>query len=180
MGRWGIRESLMLAVGVLLSLSIAYCQGKKAGAIDEKLASNKTQLISQDSVTKLVTRAADSARQSAIRLDSTHSTLRTKVRVVRDSVFVRDTVYVSSDIADLIRAADSTIAAQRRSLALQDTLVASLRRGIALRDTRIALLEKKGNPRISKGMQIGVGYCATQNGNSACLYAGYGWQFRMP
>jgi hypothetical protein len=66
--------------------------------------------------------------------------------VRHDSVFVRDTVFVSPDIAQLIQADDSLIAAQKHSLAMQDTLISSLRVGLSLRDARISLLEKEVTP----------------------------------
>jgi hypothetical protein len=161
MGRWGARESLMLAGAFILSLSIAYCSGVKKGQSDERLAQNKVQIRTQDSVSSEDSVRADSARQKAIRLDSTYDVVRTKVRVVRDSVFVRDTVYVSSDLAQVIVTADSTIAAQKRSLALQDTLISSLRVGISLRDQRIDLLEKRSGPRFGLKTGIAIGAVST-------------------
>lgn len=179
-GRWAARESLMLAGAVLLSLSVAYCSGKKAGAVDARLEINAGQLKKQDAVIKSDSAKADTARRESDKLEAVHSRARTKVRVVKDSVFVRDTVYVDTDIAQVIVTADSTIAALKRSLALQDTLIIGLRKGIALRDERLRLYESRRNPRFSKGIQVGGGYCATQTGNSPCLYIGYGFQVRLP
>lgn len=146
MGRWTKRDTVMCVAAVIISWSIIYIVGFRSGQTSQKLSANKTRIASADSVTKLVTAVTDSATRHTAVLDSTHDVVRAKVRVVRDSVFVRDTVYVNSDIADLIVADDSLIAAQKRSLALRDTLIASLRVGISLRDTRIHLLESEVAP----------------------------------
>lgn len=180
MPKWGVRESLMLAGAVLLMLVTAYCQGKKAGATDEKLAANKTATHVSDSITKSVQIRTDSAKAVAAVLDSTHDVIRVKVKVVHDTVTTPSGVYVDSTLAHLITVSDKTIAAQKRALALQDTLVASLRVGIKNRDERIKLLETRGTRRFSIGIQVGAGYCATANGNTPCIYAGYGVQLRLP
>ena len=97
----------------------------------------------------MVTLAVDSARRNDKALEKRYDLARTKIRVVHDTIEVvgdDDPVAVSPEIAAVILAADSTIAAQKRSLALQDTLIASLRNGIALRDTRIKILEREVTP----------------------------------
>lgn len=186
-----IQKYIAGALALIILFGVGVCIGNRKGHLDEKLAQNKTQIVANDKETTTIGVKAEASRKEASTLDSTHSIVRARVHVVHDTVIVHSRVnigenssdsviIVSPEIAQLILAADSTIAAQKRALALQDTLVASLRRGIALRDTRISLLEKKGNPRFSKGIQLGVGYCATQAGNSPCLYAGYGGEFRMP
>ncbi len=171
------------AVGGLLALilvgGLGYCRGVEVGALNEKLSSNKAQIDSSDRKTDSVQIRTDSARMVSNSILKSREALRAKVRIVRDSIFVRDTVYVSSDISDLIRASDSTIAAQQRSLALQDTLIANLRSGIALRDTRISILEHAKRPRFSKGLQLGVGYCAGVS-RGPCGYVGYGVSVRLP
>lgn len=174
-----IQKYIAGAIALLLLLGLAYCSGKKAGQIAEKLSANHTQIVANDSVTKLVTSAVDSARRRDSVLSKRYDVARTKVRVVHDSVLVGDTVYVSSDIAQTIVTADSTIAAQKKSLYLQDTLIASLRAGIALRNVRIDILESQGPSRISRGIQVGVGYCQTATSRTPCAYLGYGFTLRL-
>ena len=125
---------------------VSYGVGRKQGRLDEKLSANRGQIVQQDSVTKRHSARADTSRKEVYSLDKHHDSVRVMVEVAHDSVFVRDTVYVNSDIASLIVADDSLIAAQKRSLALQDTLIASLRKSVELRDTRIHLLESEVTP----------------------------------
>lgn len=129
-------------VAIILFGSICYFVGRKSQKQEDALAVNHTQIVQSDKHTDSVQkRTTDSRKKDAV-LDSTRDVIRTKVLVRHDSVFVRDTVYVSPDIAQLIQSDDSLIAAQKHSLALQDTLIASLRVGLNLRDQRITILEK--------------------------------------
>lgn len=138
--RWAI------PVAIILFGSICYFVGRKSQKQEDALAANHTQIVQSDKHTDSVQkRTTDSRKKDAV-LDSTRDVIRTKVLVRHDSVFARDTVYVSPDIAQLIQADDSLIAAQKHSLALQDTLIASLRVGLSLRDQRIKILEAEVTP----------------------------------
>lgn len=165
---------------VLLAMSVSYFAGKNQGARDEILAENKAQTHASDSVTKSVTSKVDSARHTSDTLVIYRERVRAKVVISHDTITVGDSSYVSPDIAQLIVASDSAIAALKNTVALQDTLIGSLRKGISLRDERIKLLESKGSSRFSKGIQAGIGYCATATGNAPCAYLGYGFTLRIP
>lgn len=171
---------------VILACSVTYFIGKKDGATNQLLAQNKLVIGASDSVTKSVTLVADSARKRSNVLDKKYDVVRAKITVVHDTTFLPgdsagtvDTV-ANKTLARLIFSADSSRLAHIGERAKQDILVASLHRDIDLRDIRINLLESRGTSRFSKGLQIGVGYCATQNGNTPCIYAGYGVQVRLP
>lgn len=186
MGKWTIRETIGCIVAALLACSIAYYVGKKQQKMDDALSQNRTQISHSDSVTKTVTQKADSAEKHSDSVATRYTAIRSKVKVVHDTILVpsginqsKDTI-VSPAIAALIVSADSTIAAQSRTIALQDTLISSLRVGLNLRDVRIDILEKQGNSRFSKGIQVGVGYCASLVGNTPCAYVGYGFSVRIP
>lgn len=138
--RWAI------PVAIVLACSVCYYVGKNTGRFEEKDAQAKAKITQSDKHTDSVQIRTDSAKQHVAVLDSTHDVIRTKVVVRHDSVFARDTVYVNPDIAQLIQADDSLIAAQKHSLALQDTLIASLRVGLSLRDQRIKILEAEVTP----------------------------------
>lgn len=189
-----IQRYATMAVALLLLLGLAYCSGKKAGQIAEKLSANKTAIHASDSVTNLVTSRTDSAHVRSDILTDNRATIRPHVRVLHDTVTVlasngssngkdnsSDSVtIVSPEIARLIQTDDSTIAAQARTIALQDTLVASLRVGISLRDTRISILESRGPSHFSRGIQVGVGYCQSATSRQPCAFVGYGVQLRLP
>lgn len=174
-----VRLRWMAFGAVILACSVTYFIGKKDGATNQLLAQNKLVIGVSDSVTKSVTLVADSARKHAAVLDSARDVIRTLVKVKHDSVVVRDTVYVLPEVAQLIQADDSLIAAQKHSLALQDTLIKSLFASRLLRDERIELLESRGTSRFSRGFQVGVGLCQTQT-RAPCIYAGYGLQIKLP
>lgn len=146
----------------LVMLTLAYCSGVRRGAEDEKLKQNSVQIRTQDSVTKLVTRKADSSRKASDSVATRYTGIRYKVKIVHDTLIVHSGVnadtLVNSVVSNLILAADSTIAAQQRSLALQDTLVAALRQGIALRNVRIDILEHAKRPRLGfrSGLIVGA------------------------
>ncbi|HXG69468.1 MAG TPA: hypothetical protein VNJ04_02525 [Gemmatimonadaceae bacterium] len=150
--RWQYVTAGILALLILLGL--AYCGGVRKGAEDVRLSDSRKAITRQADTIKAVTHRSDSARTVSDSVVRTRIVHRDRVRVVRDSVFVRDTVFVSKEVATLITSSDSTIAAQGRSLALQDTLIVTLRRGITLRDERIGLLEKAKRPRF--GYRAGV------------------------
>lgn len=175
------QQYVLGAIALCVLVTLAYCRGVEKGKTDERLSSNKQQIAASDSVTKSVTSAADSARKKADALGITHTVIRGRARIVHDTVIVDDSeIYADPVLVQIILTADSTIAAQKRALALQDTLVASLRYGIALRDTRIKLLESRGTSRISRGVQVGVGYCQNATGRTPCAYAGFGVQVKLP
>lgn len=147
MGKWGARETGLCVVSVLISLSVAYYIGKKQGATDARLEINSTQLKKSDENIKTVQTRTDSSKAITAKLDSTHDIVRRKIKVVHDSILVHDSVVVvSPEIAQLIQSDDSLIAAQKRTLALDDTLIVSLRVGLNLRDVRISILEKAVTP----------------------------------
>lgn len=146
MGPWKPWYSGVIAVSVLISWTVIGICAYRQGHLDTLLAENTVQTKASDKHTDSVQIRTDSAKQHVAVLDSTHDVIRTKVVVRHDSVFARDTVYVSPDIAQLIQADDSLIAAQKHSLALQDTLIASLRVGLSLRDQRIKILEAEVTP----------------------------------
>lgn len=133
----------LIAVGaVILFGSICFFVGKKQGRFEEGDSQLKKQIHTSDSTTKSIEPRVDSARKQDAVLDSVHDVIRTRVKVVYDTVTTPGAVYVDSTLAHLILSSDSTIIALKRSLALQDTLIASLRVGMSLRDQRISLLEK--------------------------------------
>jgi len=186
MGPWKGWYSGALVIAFLLSLSVVYFIGKRTGQTDARLSINAELLKKSDDSIKSVQIRTDSAKKQVAALDTQRGVVRTQIRVVHDSIFVKgennsDSVtIVSPTIAHLIQADDSLISAQKHALALQDTLISSLRRGSSLRDERIKLLESRGTSRISRGVQIGVGYCQTATSRTPCLYAGYGLQLRLP
>lgn len=140
------RPWVLGVIAAFLLASICYCVGIKKGHLDERLSINAQAIKENGQKSSIDSAKVDTARKHSDSLLVEHTVIREKVRVQHDSVFARDTVYVNSDIASLIVTADSTIAAQQRSLALQDSLIASLRIGISLRDTRIKLLESEVTP----------------------------------
>lgn len=154
-----LQQYLAGVLGLIVLVGLGYCAGDKHGHLNEKLAANKTLIHVSDSITKSVQIRTDSSRRTDSVLSKRYDVVRTKVRVVHDTITVGDSIdIVSPEIAAVLLAADSTIAAQKRSLALQDTLIAGLRVGISLRDTRISLLEKQHSPRlgIKSGVAIGA------------------------
>jgi hypothetical protein len=176
-GPWTIRESGMLAGAVLLSLSIAYFAGKHSGQLDARLSINAEQLKKSDDSVKSIQSRTDSSKAITKVLFASHDVIRTKIKVVHDTILLsgginqgKDSlIAVSPDIARLIATDDSLIAAQAHSLALQDTLIASLRTGLSLRDSRIKLLESEVTPGklkrivtaakwIAIGAVVGVAY----------------------
>jgi len=171
MGPWKAWYNVALVVAWLLSLSIVHFATKHSDQLNAALETNFGQIVTNDSVTKSVTHEAETSRKEANRLDTQRGVVRTQIRVVHDSVFVKgeSVTIVSPAIAQLILADDSVIASQKHSLALQDTLIASLRVGITLRDSRIKLLESEVTPGkfkrlitatkwIAIGAVIGVAY----------------------
>jgi hypothetical protein len=183
MGRWGIRETLMCIAAVLLLCSICYYVGKLQERQDKEDSALKTKIAQSDSTTRRITTQLDTAQKHSDILTTYRSHVRAKITVAQDTVKVAGTdsvITVSPAIAQLVQADDSTIAAQARTIALQSVLIASLREGIALRDERIHLLEQKGAPRLSKGFQVGGGYCLSATGQVPCVYAGYGAEVRLP
>lgn len=143
----------------MLLLGLAYCRGVEAGKSDLALKLNQAEIIVRDSVTRADSTRADSARRETDKVEAVYRGVRDKVRVVHDTVWVEDEFVVEDVIiATLIRVADSTIAAQKESLRLQDILIASLRQGIELRNVRIDILEKKKSPLLGfrSGLVVGA------------------------
>lgn len=178
-----MRRELWVAGAVVLSWTVVGICSYRQGALSERLAQNKVQIRTQDSVSSRDSIRADSATKHSEVLNKKYDLVRTKVRVVHDTVFVDESemIVVDETLSQLIVTADSTIAAQKRSLALQDTVAAGLRRGLSLRDARIKLLESQHDPRFSHGLQAGVGLCYGGDGQKRpCAYVGYGFQLRMP
>lgn len=164
-------------------MSVSYFVGKKTQAIADKLSANHLAIVASDSVTKSATSKVDSAKKSSDILTTYRAKVRAKIEVRGDSVLVKgDTapVLVNANIAQLIAADDSALKAKDNVIAAQDSLIASLHKGISLRDERIKLLESKGSSRFSKGIQAGIGYCATATGQMPCAFVGYGLQVRLP
>lgn len=172
---------MLCLVGVVLLSMVSYGVGRKQGRLDEKLSANHGQIVRQDSVVRRDSLRVDTTYKASDSLLTRRATIRERVRVVRDSVFVRDTVYVDSTLAQLVTTDDSVPPALVKERADHAALVASLYGTIALRDRRIALLESQHNPRISRGIQVGVGVCQPLSGERVpCGYIGYGFQFRLP
>lgn len=180
MGKWGARETLMTVGAVILALSIAYYVGKNTGRTEEKLAVNAVQIRTQDSVVSKDSLKTGTTTKRSDVLIASRAVLRNKIVISHDSIFLHDTVIVNHEIAQIITKDDTLPPALVSERAARATESAALRATIALRDTRIKLLESRGDSRISHGIQIGVGYCATPNGNTPCIYAGYGVQVRLP
>ena len=128
--------------------------GKRQQAMDDALRANRDSVVHQDSVVKHDSVHVDSARKTSDIISTYRERVREKVVVQHDTVLLaingntdgRDSVYVNSDIAQLIRADDSTITALKNLVVSQDTLIAALRKSVDLRDTRIKLLESDRNP----------------------------------
>lgn len=181
MGKWTRRETVMCVAAVIISWSIVYIVAFRSGQNAQKLSANQTQIVQQDSVVRRDSLRVDTSHKASDSLLTRRATIRERVRVVRDSVFVRDTVYVDSTLAQLVTTDDSVPPALVKERADHAALVASLYGTIALRDRRIALLESQHNPRISRGIQVGVGVCQPLSGERVpCGYIGYGFQFRLP
>lgn len=186
MGKWGIRETLMCVGGVILLCSIVWIMGVRHGQLNEKLAQNAAQIDTSNRVTKADSINSDTARKKSVAADSAVGTIRAKIRVVHDTTFLPsdtpgkvDTV-ANKTLAHLVYAVDSAKVAHKEEQRLQDILVAGLYHDIALRDTRIKLIESRGTSRISKGFQVGVGYCQTASSRLPCAYVGYGLELRLP
>lgn len=147
--RWAV---VIAVVGLVFN---AYLVGKKQGQQDTKLAQNETLIKKNDStLNKQSEQLKKSDKQDSI-LVAYHSKVREKVVVRLDTIIVHpamndstpnEQIVVSPEIAQLIQADDSTIAALQRSLALRDTLIASLHRSVELRDQRIHILEAEAKP----------------------------------
>lgn len=163
LSRWQMALGGTIALVVMLTL--AYCSGVRRGAEDQRLKENAVQIRTSDSVTKLVTSRTDSARKHSDALVTSRAKTRDRIRVVSDTVYVSDSLDVEDaflipQVAQLIQQDDSIIAAQQRSLAMQDTLIANLRSGIVLRDIRIDILEHAKRPRIGFKSGVVVGAAA--------------------
>ena len=156
-----IQRRIAVVVAILLALSVAYFVGRRSQKVDDALAANAVAIKENTSKSSIDSAKVDTARRKSTVLDSTHDVVRNRIRVYRDTVYVKsdipqdggdstqsggDEAVYSPAIAHLIATDDSLISAQKHSLALQDTLIASLRGGIALRDTRIKLLESEVSP----------------------------------
>lgn len=140
----------MTVGAVILLCTIIWFVSAKNQAQKDQLAANHTQITQSDKHTDSVQIRTDSSKAITAKLDSAHDIVRRKIKIVHDTVLAsngnsvgKDSVLaVSPEIAALIQSDDSLIAAQKRTLALQDTLIASLRVGLNLRDQRITILEK--------------------------------------
>lgn len=152
MGPVKMWERLAVVGAIALAMSVSYCVGKKQGVMDSKLAENSRQIAVSDRVTKTVTSKVDSTRKWADTVVIYRDRVRAKVEVKSDTILVHDSVVaVSPEVAQLIQADDSTIAALKTVIVAQDSLIARLREGQALRDERITLLEKAATPgKLSK------------------------------
>jgi hypothetical protein len=181
MGKWGLRETLMCIGAVILLCTIIWFVSAKNQRQKDELAQNHTLITQSDKHSDSVQIRTTVARKQSDSVASRYTGVRSKAKIVHDTVTVDSShVYVDSTLAQIIVSADSTIAAQQITIALQDTLLAAKNVGIGLRDQRIKLLESRGPQRFSKGLQIGVGYCQTANSRTPCIYAGYGFQLRIP
>lgn len=152
-----------VAAALLLVGGLGYCSGLKRGAENQKLAENKTAIKANDLSTKAVEKVADSAVKQSDSLVQKRDTMRSPIKIVHDTLFVPgEAPVVSPKLAELIAADDSTIAAQERSIKLQNVLIASLKVGIALRDQRIAILESAKRPMFGfgSGLLVGAGTVA--------------------
>ena len=156
-----IQRRIAVVVAILLALSVAYFVGKKQGVVDAKLSVNAVAIKENTSKSSIDSAKADTARRKSTVLDSTHDVVRNRIRVYRDTVYVKsdipqdggdstqsggDEAVYSPAIAHLIATDDSLISAQKHSLALQDTLLSSMRVGIALRNVRIDILQSEVSP----------------------------------
>lgn len=154
-------------LAVVILVVAGYCAGMKHQATNDKLAANTVLTKANDATTK-----TDSAKTDTITL--VRQKVRDHVTVQHDTIFVPgEPPIVSDTIAKLISADDSLIKSQK-------VFIADLQVGIKLRDQRIKILEGMKTPRFSRGIQAGVGYCATLHGNTPCAYVGYGAQMRFP
>lgn len=163
-------------VAALVLVSVGYCRGRQ----DERLAVNSKEIKKSDAATAVVTAKADSTRKKSDALVAKYDSIKPKVRVSHDTVFVLDTIAVqSTEIAQRITVADSTIAAQHISLFAADMEILSLRVGVSVRDDRIKLLESAKTSRVSRGVQVGLGVCQSVGGTTPCAYVGYGLSFRL-
>lgn len=143
----------IVGAAVVIALFNAFLIGKRSGEQEVALKANADSTHVQDSVVRKDSAVADSVKHSANILTTYRSHVREKIVVRHDTILVRDSVVVvSPEVAQLIQADDSTIAALRNVIAAQDTLIAALRKGVALRDNRIVLLEKERNPGKLRGI----------------------------
>lgn len=145
MSEWKWR--LIVVGAILLACSVSYCVGKKQQSMDDSLKVNQDSIHVRDSVVRVDSSKVDSAKKTAAILTTYRSHVREKVVTHHDTITVHDSVVaVSPEIAQLVQADDSTIAALRNVIGAQDTLIADLRSGLTLRDGRIHLLESERTP----------------------------------
>lgn len=157
-----LQQYLAGGLALIVLMGLGYCAGDKHGHLNEKLSANKMLTHVSDSITKSVQIRTDGSRRNDSALSKKYDLVRTKIGVVHDTITVGDSIdIVSPEIAAVLLAADSTIAAQKRSLALQDTLIGSLRVGLDLRDKRISLLEKQHSPRLGIKSGVAIGAVST-------------------
>lgn len=173
MGRWGARESLMLTGAVLLSLSIAYCSGKKQGARDTGIQATRDSL----SVVVKQSKAIQSKRDSL----SLELKVEAKRSATTRTVYVRDSAKVSlhgdtaitadssqvllPEVADRLRAADAHIAsleAENRTLRFalgnDSTLIANQAEQIRLNQNIAKMIQ---GPKCGRKCGIVIGVSAT-------------------
>jgi len=153
-----IQRRIAVVVAILLALSVAYFVGRRSQKVNDALAANAVAIKENTSKSSIDSAKVDTARRKSTVLDSTHDVVRNRIRVYRDTVYVKSDLpqnggdstqsgaIYSPAIAHLIATDDSLISAQKHSLALQDTLIASLRGGIALRNVRIDILQSEVSP----------------------------------
>jgi Ulp1 family protease len=172
--QWGLG-----ALASVILVTMGYCAGTRRQAANDALAANSVLIQKSDSVSKSVQIRVNSSKTAVSILTNANNKAKSGVRIVHDTVFTPGHTYVDTVLVNRLNSADALIAGQSRALALEDTLVASLNIGIHNRDDRIKILMDYKQPRITHGLQVGVGYCRNATGGSPCVFVGYGFSFRF-
>jgi hypothetical protein len=172
-----LQTKILLGLGVTIALAVAawfvHRDGIAKGAVDQKLATNATAIVTSnkktavDSVAVVVAeKVADTAVKRSLAVRKTYNAARAKIVVKGDSVFVDGQSLELPSLADFVNVADSRVALDSTAIVKvvaadtsKSVMLSDNRVGIALRDERVDVLEDAKRPwcSVKCGVAIGVG-----------------------
>lgn len=186
--KYWIIAVIALVINVIVGIHY-YKVGKQLGERSEVIKQLNAKLDIMDSIIHNDSLMVSIAQKQSDSINSKRDVLRSHIKIVHDTTYAEpdsgsdDIEQVISDnpqIAHLIMIDDSTISALRRINQDQAKSINDLYANRSLLQQKVTVLESNQHiPRLSHGVQVGIGYCRSAISGVPCIYAGYGYSVRF-